>query len=250
VQSVLFGAYGNGTFAYNTGNGSWRQINSAAPTAMTEGSSGTLFASMSDGVYKYTYANNSWVKLTSYTASVMSASRDNTLFATLNGRGTWEYHGSWKLINFLGADTLAAVAYDRVYGGYHDGTWAYKQNNWSPVTPSKPVAMSATSDGTLFVSYNDNGGATYRFNGSWQEITGHVAQAIDAVSDSSFFGTFANGGTFQYQSGNGLRTISSEVAPHIGGDGSTFIGDFSSGTSIYQNGHTRRIRSDQANEFA
>jgi hypothetical protein len=173
------------------------------------------------------------------------------LFATLNGRGTWEYNGSWHPINIVfEAYELAAVANGRVYAGYHDGLWAYNKNTWTPVTPYKPVAMSATSDGTLFVSFNDLGGITYKFNGSWREITGHTAQAIAAVSDSSFFATFANGGTFQYQDGRGLHTISSEVSPHIGNDGSTFIGDFSSGTSIYQNGHLRKINANQASEFA
>jgi hypothetical protein len=215
---------------------------------MTEGSSGTLFMGLSDGVYEWTYGNKHLTKLSNFTASVMSASRDNTLFATLNGRGTWEWNGSWHPINFFDAYELAAVSDGRVFAGYHDGLWAYNQNTWTPVTPHKPVAMSATSDATLFVSFNDLGGITYKFNGSWQEITGRTAQAIDAVSDSSFFCTFANGGTFLYQ--NGLHTISSEVSPHIGNDGSTFIGDFGSGTSIYQNGHIHKIRPDQASEFA
>ena len=250
VQSVLFGAYSNGVYAYNSSNGSQTQVTPRTPNVMTEGSSGTLFMGMSDGVYEYTYANKSLNKISPFTASVMSAGHDNTLFATLNGRGTWEYNGSWHLINIFGANELAAVSNGRVYGGYNDGLWAYNQNTWTPVTPHKPVAMSATSDSTLFVSFNDLGGITYRFNGSWQEITGHTALAIDAVSDSSFFCTFANGGTFQYQEGSGLHTISSEVSPHIGNDGATFIGDFSSGTSIYQNGRLHKIRSDQASQFA
>jgi hypothetical protein len=251
VQSVLFGAYSNGVYAYNSSNGSRTLVTPRTPNVMTEGSSGTLFMGMSDGVYEYTYANRSLNKISPYTASVMSAARDNTLFATLNGRGTWEYNGDWHVINIVfDAYELAAVSNGRVYAGYHDGLWAYNQNTWTPVTPYKPVAMSATSDSTLFVSFNDLGGITYRFNGSWQKITGHTALAIDAVSDSSMFCTFANGGTFQYQEGNGLLTISGEVSPQIGSDGSTFVGDFSSGTYIYQNGHSHKVSSDQASQFA
>src|SRR5262249_22203343 len=90
VQSILFGAYGNGTFAYNTDNGSWRQVTPAVPNVMTEGSSGTLYAGFSDGIYRYTYGNGSLVKLTNYRATALSAAGDNTLFATLQNHGTWE----------------------------------------------------------------------------------------------------------------------------------------------------------------
>ena len=250
VQSILFGAYGNGTFAYNTSNGSWREVTNRVPNVMTEGSSGTLFASFSDGVYRYTYGNNKMVKLTSYTASAMSAASDNTLFATLVNAGTWEYAGHWQRISANEADELAAVAKNRVFGSFSNGLMAYDNNHWFSVTSSEPVAMSATSDGTLFASYN--GGGTYKFDGQWHGITGTVAARIEAVSDTSFFAVLAwsgGGGTYAYNNGT-FKEISMEASNHVGNDGSTFIADFSTGTWIYQNGHSHKITSNIASEFA
>src|SRR5271165_5023832 len=77
VQSVLFGSYSNGTFAYNTANGKWREITPWKSYTMTEGSSGTLFASFDGhGIYEYTYGNNRLVRINTDTASVLSAARD------------------------------------------------------------------------------------------------------------------------------------------------------------------------------
>ncbi len=257
VQSILFAAYSSGTYAYNTSNGSWREIYSQAPSHMTEGSSGTLFASYSNGVSEYSYASGTWAHLTNYTASELSASRDNTLFATLQGFGTWEYHGGWTQIAKNDANSLAAVGNGQAYVGINDGTWLYYHGGWAEINSAMPfddLDMSATGDGTLFISFQSE---TYRFNnvsvtahgvsGSWEKISGNPASQVDAVSDNSCFATFANG-TYLYN--GGLHRIASGEADRIGNDGSTMIADLGTGTYIYQNGHLQKIKSDKAFSFA
>lgn len=184
-------------------------------------------------------------------------SRDNTLFATLQGFGTWEYHGGWTQIAKNDANSLAAVGNGQAYVGINDGTWLYYHGGWAEINSAMPfddLDMSATGDGTLFISFQSE---TYRFNnvsvtahgvsGSWEKISGNPASQVDAVSDNSCFATFANG-TYLYN--GGLHRIASGEADRIGNDGSTMIADLGTGTYIYQNGHLQKIKSDKAFSFA
>jgi hypothetical protein len=90
LPSITFGASANGTWAVDSNTGATKQVTSAVPSAMTEGSDGTLFATYPNGTWEYNYANNNMTQLTPGTATAMSASSDNTLVASY-GWGTWQY---------------------------------------------------------------------------------------------------------------------------------------------------------------
>src|SRR5262249_49230330 len=122
LLSITFGAYGNGTYAFNSGGAGFRQIDTAVPTAMREGADGTLFAVYDNGTYRYDYGSNHWSLLTSGKASALSAARDNTLFGSFSD-GTYEFNGSWHRLTTAVATDLAAVSNNNVYASYSDGTW-------------------------------------------------------------------------------------------------------------------------------
>jgi hypothetical protein len=109
--------------------------------------------------------------------------------------------------------------------------------------------MSATSDGTLFLSISGQG--TWKFNGQWQNVTTAFAEQIRAVNDNSFFCALVwsgGHGTYQYNNGS-WHGISGELADYVGNDGSTFIGSLGYSTWIYQNGVKHKIGTPQAYEF-
>ena len=249
LLSIVFGADSNGTYAFNSSNLSRVAINSAVPTAMTEGADGTLFASYNSngwqGTYRYDYSSGQWTGLTSWTSTAMSAGQDNSLFVTLNGHGTWElYGGTWTHMASHDALLLAAVNSNNAFasfGGSDYGTWADVNNAWKEINPGAvPIAMDASSDGTLFVSYAGNSSAggygTYSFTNEygWYQITPDVANSIASLYDGWYIGSYPDG-TFEgsdYYKGN---EITSELATQLGhsGDHNTVIGSWSSGTYVW-----------------
>jgi hypothetical protein len=262
VQSILFGSYSNGTFAYNTANHQWREVTPWKTFVMTEGSSGTLYASYDGhGIYKYTYGNNKLVRISDDTASVLSAAGDNTLFAGLvssrGNMGTAEYTGRWKLINVLTPYQLAAVARDRVYVTYADqGLMADNHGAWVNITSQVPTAISATSDSTLFVSFRDgNGGRIQKLSSSaqWQTLGVGTFDEVSAGNDNTFIADVESQGgnsTVVYANGR-FGTISHELAGQIGNDGTTFIYDLGGATWLYAGGNRSvQIKGQEAEAFA
>jgi hypothetical protein len=201
LLSTLFEADPAATWAFNDQAG-WRNINPAIPVAMKEGRDGTLFASYNSGphlgTWRYDYGSNNWTLMTSWTASVLSASQsDNTLFASFSGQGTWEFNGSWHQLASHDAFNLAAVQNGEVYavfGGDKAGTWHADNGGWHQLTTASPVAMDASPDGALYVSYSDG---TYEYDGGWTKITPDVATQIAAINNQNFVGSFVDG-TFEY----------------------------------------------------
>jgi hypothetical protein len=257
VQSVLFGSYSNGTFAYNTANGMWREITPWKSYTMTEGSSGTLFASFDGhGIYKYTYGNNRLVRINTDTASVLSAASDNTLFAGLissrGNVGTAEYTGSWRVINIFTPYELAAVARDRVYVAYSDqGLMADNHGAWVSVTSKVPTAISATSDSTLFASFRDDG-LCYKLDGQWHPLLNGLFDAVNAGDDNSFIADVeSHGATYTIVDVNGrMGTISNNLSRAVGNDGTTFVWDNGGATWMLSGGRALKIRSQEAQAFA
>jgi hypothetical protein len=243
VLSTVFGAYSSGeTWAFNDQAG-WREINSAVPIAMKEGTDGTLFASYNSGprlgTWRYDYGSNNWTGITGAVASVLSASQsDNTLFASFSGGGTWEFNGIWHQLASHDATMLAAVSNNDVYAsltGTRTGTWHYN-NGWNQLTTAVPIAMDASPDGAMYASYSDG---TYNYQGwsdlfdsGWTKVTSKVATQIAAINDLSFVGSFVDG-TDEY-TGGFCYTVTTDVYTHLGHSGSTIIGSDGSGTFTYQ----------------
>ena len=243
LLSITFGADGNGTYAFNSSNLSKVEINSAIPTAMTEGADGTLFVSYNSngwqGTYRYDYSSGQWTGLTSWTSTAMSAGQDNSLFVTLNGHGTWELYGAnWTELASHDAYNLAAVNSSWVYasfGGTRYGTWSDEGGSWTQIASHIPVAMDAIPDGTMYASFSGLG--TYEDNGHWTKITPDVANAIAAISDQEMIASFADQGTVDYYDsygqwvGSGMQP---EVSTALGHSGSTVIMSLS-GVGTYTN---------------
>jgi hypothetical protein len=263
VLSVTFAAYSNGTFAYNSANSSWRQINPAIPMAMDEGSDGTLFASYANsGTWRYDYGNNNWTKLTPATTSILSVGSSvgaNTFYGSY-GNGTWEYDTAtyWTQLSPVGATHLAAVGFNNVYASFSNGTSHYTNQGWQLITAAVPSVMAATQDGALYASYNGSGTWEYGDNESWSRLTTAVATQLTAVTGNQIptalgfqlYATFANG-TFGYNAGlysGGWRQLTGNVASQIGidADYDTLIASFSYGTYTFDGTGWHLITTAQA----
>jgi hypothetical protein len=261
LLSITFGAYGNGTFAYNSGGTGWRQIATEIPNAMHEGSDGTLFASFPGlGTFRYDYGSNQWTGLTSWVARTLSASQDNTLFASFSA-GTYEFNGSQNhQLTPLVATELAAVGNNDVYMSFgafspYYGTWQYNSNLGSiamyRLNTAVPSAMAASPGGALFVSYVDG---TYEYNNVFTRLTTSIATQLAAVSNTEVYGTYSGlTGTYLLYNGS-LTQIDPFTEDHLGNDGATLICSYSyglnqvnnvTGTWIY-NGRWNQITSAQA----
>jgi hypothetical protein len=241
--TITFSCFSDGTYAYNSATSSWREITTDLPfpSAMSEGSNGTLFVSYASGTYRYDYSSNHWTQLTSDPANALSAASDNTLFASFNNLGTYEYNGSWHGLTSQAAANLAAVSNNDVYvsfsSGSDSGTWQY-HSGWTQITPAIPYAMSASPGGALFASYRDG---IWEYNGSWQQLGTSAATQIAAVSNSEFYATYTHYGTYAFDAG-AFTQLTPLFASQLGTDGSTMIGSYESGTYTYDgNGHWSQI---------
>lgn len=235
VPTITFAQYGNGTFAYNSGTNQFRQITTAQAKSMDEGADGTLFASYNSGTWKYNWSSNVWTKLTTAQSTELSAANDNTLFASYSS-GTWEYDATgWHKMSSAVATQLAAVGDNSFYGDYSGGLYKYKEGAWRNLTSARTTgAMDASSDGTLFVSYNSG---TWRYreaDSGWTKMTTAIASDIATVNSRQFYATYASG-TWRVNDANWIK-LSSSKATQIGADNSSFVGNFSDGTWQYQNG--------------
>jgi hypothetical protein len=258
VQSIIFGSYSNGTFAYSTANGKWREVTPWTTYTMTEGSSGTLFASYNGhGIYKYTYGNNKLVRINTDTASVLSAARDNTLFAGLYSSrgnvGTAEYTGRWRVINVDTPYEIAAVARDQAYVTYSDqGLMADNHGAWVTVTSKVPTAISATSDSTLFVSFRDGGNIAYKFDGRWHSLGNFIFDTVNAGDDNSFIALEeSRGGNYTIVDAEGSTAkVNNQLSRAIGNDGTAFVWDNAGATWLLVGRRGLKIRGQEANALA
>src|SRR5262249_49092387 len=114
LPAVLFYTAADGTWAYNSGTGNYRQIETNKALEITEGADGILYGtwttggSWNVGTWRYNYWTRGWSKLTDAVATDLDAANDSTLFASFSS-GIWRYNGGWQLLNGTPASELAAV---------------------------------------------------------------------------------------------------------------------------------------------
>jgi hypothetical protein len=243
LLSITFSAYPHGTYAFDSGGAGFRYISPAIPTAMHEGSDGTLFASYSNGTYRYDYGSDHWSQLTTAQATALTASRDNTFFGSYS-TGTYEFNGSWHLLTSGIARNLAAVSNENVFLSFDSGTFHYEAGAFTQISPNVPTAMAANFDGTLFASYGGTVHGTWEYHevAGWTQLDPEPAKELVARSYGAFVGTYSTG-TWQFGESAGWKLLSSNEADHLGAaftdHGVTLIGSYGStagGTWIFENG--------------
>ena len=239
TPAILFADFGNGTYAFNTANASWRQITPAVASHLTEGSNGVMFGSYSTGTYEYNYAANSWSKITTAVASAVDASDDNTLYASFS-TGTFRYeNGSWQRLTTSVANELAAVNSNECFmsfSGY--GTYEEAGGGFTRLTTASSIALAASANGVMVGSF---GSGTYTWHNGWTQISTRTATAVTSeytpaglyLVDPTFLEASFSDGTYSYSvashSWTKINSVTTTILARDAQTGSVF-GSYGNGT--------------------